>query len=268
MIDGQSASGLREALLELDRSGTLEDRLAQDPVGLVHRYLRPEDQEIAALCAAQLAYGRVTLFRPVLEKLFLQMDREGGPEAYVRNFDRREHGTALNDCEYRWTRGRDWGLFFTTLRRLLEKEGSLKKAFESAWQRHGRLDHALEAVVQSLRDGAEKAHGGSPLPRGTRYFLVAPSGGSACKRWMLFLRWMCRPADGVDLGLFEIPCSELLIPLDTHLHRIGRFLGLTTRKDTTWKTALALTTALRRLDSLLMWMHSEFVSNLVNHFTL
>ena len=176
------------------------------------------------------------------------MDSEGGPAVYVRNFDRSVQQGFLEGCSYRWTRGSDWGLFLTALQGLIQDEGNLKQAFERAWKAHESLEIALENIVQSLRRRAVEAHGGPDLPRGTRYFLVAPSGGSACKRWMLFLRGMCRPSDGVDLGLFEVPHSQLLIPLDTHVHRIGRFLGLTKRKDTTWKTAVALTKALRQLD--------------------
>ena len=65
---------------------------------------------------------------------------------------------------------------------------------------------------------------------------------------MLLLRWMARPADGVDLGLWPVPTSLLLVPLDTHIHKLGRNLGLTARRDLSWKTAEEITAGLRRFD--------------------
>ncbi|MCC6872784.1 MAG: DUF2400 family protein, partial [Sandaracinaceae bacterium] len=65
------------------------------------------------------------------------------------------------------------------------------------------------------------------------------------------LRWMIRPADGVDLGLWaELSPSILLIPVDTHVHRIAKNLGLTERNDASWRTAEEITASLRRLDPL------------------
>ncbi len=85
--------------------------------------------------------------------------------------------------------------------------------------------------------------------RGLRHLLPDPSGPGASKRWNLYLRWMVRGPDGVDLGLWGgVPASALVVPLDTHLHRVGRALGLTARRDASWRTAEELTASLRRID--------------------
>ena len=61
---------------------------------------------------------------------------------------------------------------------------------------------------------------------------------------------MVRGPDGVDFGLWrEIPRAALLVPLDTHVHRIGGFIGLTRRKDLSWRTAEDVTARLRLLDA-------------------
>lgn len=201
------------------------------------------------MCAAQIAYGRVDLFLPILDVLFGCMDESGGPRAFVME--------GLDDCEsrfwkrlsYRWTRGNDWKIFLQALRSFLRREGSLKKAFETRWESCESIEVTVSEVVESLRTEARRVIGTDELSRGTRYFLVSPSGGSACKRWMLYLRWMARPADGVDLGLFELPPSELVMPVDTHVLRIGQFLGLTKRKDASWKTAVDITKSLKSLDA-------------------
>ena len=79
--------------------------------------------------------------------------------------------------------------------------------------------------------------------------LPDPSGSSGCKRLLLYLRWMVRPDDGVDLGLWkQVSPSVLLIPLDTHIHRIARNLGLTNRSSPSWAAAEEITAALRAID--------------------
>jgi len=81
-----------------------------------------------------------------------------------------------------------------------------------------------------------------------RFLLPSPADGSACKRWNLYLRWMVR-VDGMDFGLWPaIPASALVIPADTHVHRVSRRLGLTARHSADWKAAAEITGRLARLD--------------------
>ena len=85
--------------------------------------------------------------------------------------------------------------------------------------------------------------------RGLDHLLPDPARGGSCKRLLLFLRWMARGPDGVDFGLWKLPTSRLVIPLDTHIARISRLLGLTTRNDLSWKTAADITASLALLDA-------------------
>jgi len=53
----------------------------------------------------------------------------------------------------------------------------------------------------------------------------------------------------VDLGAWPgVPRAALVIPLDTHVMRVARCLGLTRRADATWRTAEEITASLRRVD--------------------
>jgi uncharacterized protein (TIGR02757 family) len=88
-----------------------------------------------------------------------------------------------------------------------------------------------------------------PPGSGIRYLLVRPADGSACKRLNLFLRWVVRPDDGLDLGVWpEVSTRGLIVPLDTHSSRVARALGFTRRATTDWRTAEEVTAALRRYD--------------------
>lgn len=215
------------------------ERLQRDPVRYVHRYSDPQDQELAGLIAASMAFGRVDLFFPVLDRIFDWLDTQGGPRVAVDALDPDAAHAALDDLIYRWIRGPDVVALLAALQGTLAEHGSL-----GALAGQGSRD-TLERLVQTVR-----GHAPQPWTRGFRYLLTPPSGGSACKRMNLFLRWMVRPPrEGVDVGIWSSPgVHTLLIPVDTHVLRISRFLGLTTRSDTSWKTAVAITDALRAAD--------------------
>jgi len=232
----------------------LRARLAADPVAFPRRYTDRRDQEVAGLLAACLAYGRVDLFTAVLDELFALLDARGGPGAFVAAFEP-DAARALESVRYRFNTGVDFVLLFAALRRVYASVDTLETlvlpvtdAVEPGLIRLvARL--RLEVLAAAPACGVE-AGGFKDLPRGLRYLLPSPASGSACKRWNLFLRWMVRPRrEGVDLGIWtRIPTRALVVPLDTHVLRIARFIGLTARRDGSWRTALEVTAALRRLD--------------------
>ena len=206
------------------------------------------------MVAGTLAYGRVAAFRPILEHVFSVADQSGGPAQWARNFDPERDSEALLPLIYRWNRGIDWVLLISGLRELYQRVDSLEVLLQGT-ELPDALDHLVskiqDAVVrQSSRCGV-RATSFRELPRGLRYFLPRPSGGSATKRWWMILRWLVRrPTHGVDLGIWQSRTpSELIIPLDTHVLRISRFLGLTARKDGSLRTAREVTTSLTQYDS-------------------
>lgn len=245
---------LRTSLEALTAATDPASRLAADPLGFVHRYTRADDQEVAAVFAAGLAYGRVASFRPVIGAVLDQADRKGGPRRWLAALDA-DDDLVLGALNHRWTRGPDLARLARVLARVLTEHGRLGDIAAAADDRASpTLAPAIEAVVQTLRAAAE-AESGRPfaaLPRGFRYLLPAPSGGSACKRWCMFLRWMVRRpgsgAAGVDLGLWDLDPARLVMPLDTHVRRLAWFTGLTDRRDASWRTAVEVTRSLARLD--------------------
>ena len=245
---------LKDHLEEVYRSVDTEARRAADPVYFPRRYSDSRDIEVAGILAAVMAYGRVTLFGAVLRDLFEILDAGGGPRAYVDRFEPAE-ASELLPIKYRFNTGVDFLLLFSALRRVYAEIDSLEDLMHPV---SDTVEPGLIRIVDRLRSEAVAASATCgveaatfrALPRGFQYFLPSPETGSACKRWNMFLRWMVRPArEGIDLGIWKsVPPRALVVPLDTHVLRIARFIGLTSRKDGSWRTAMDVTRALRELD--------------------
>ncbi len=225
--------------------------LQRDPLSFVHRYQSKNDQEVAAVFASALAYGKVTLFFPVIDALLAEANRWGGPYRWVQQFNR-AHAQRISTIYYRLNKAPDFALLAVALQSILKEESTLEAAFRQGYQPSDpSLDPALSSFIDRLRQAAEENadrldyHG--PLPRGFLHLLPSPKTGSACKRWNLFLRWMVRK-EFPDLGLWSFPTEKLTIPLDTHVHQISILLGLCTRKSANNRSAKEITNALRKLD--------------------
>ncbi len=229
---------------------------ATDPVHIVRRYGAPDDREVVGFCAAGLAFGRVASVLASIDALLTVMGPS--PAAFVRRFDPAADGRRLRPLGHRWIRGRDLVALVLVLQRMLRESGSIEQFFiagdEPATPDVGpALDRfsarALETDL-SPAYGARRAR--PPGPAATRpgvcYFFPRPSGGSACKRLNLFLRWMVR-TDAIDLGVWSrVSAARLIVPLDTHVIRLGRCLRLTRYATPGWKMAVEITAALRAID--------------------
>jgi uncharacterized protein (TIGR02757 family) len=235
------------ALEDLLRRTDAAARVQGDPVELVHAYSDPIDVEVAGLLCAALAYGRVDLFKPRLAALLRALGPS--PGATARDAAPSELLRRCADFAYRMTGPRDVACLLHGAGRIARAHGSLGAFFAARWRASGSLRIALGDFVDELCAADFTALLGQRGPtRRLKHLLPHPARGSACKRLNLFLRWMVRGPDGVDFGLWDVPRSALVVPLDTHVHRIGRFIGLTRRKDLSWRTAEEVTRRLRALD--------------------
>jgi uncharacterized protein (TIGR02757 family) len=235
---------------ELDRlyhDYNREDSVA-DPVHLVRPYADPADREVAGFCAAALAFGRVSSVIASIRTLLAIMGPR--PAAYVLAFEPRAAHPELRAMVHRWTRGVDLAALIWILRQILEQTGSIERFFVDG------LDEGASDVGPALDRFSSRAlgldlgavYGRLPARPGVCYFFPRPSAGSACKRLNLYLRWMAR-RDAVDLGVWRtLPPAKLVVPLDTHVIRLSRCLGLTRYTSPGWKMAADITASLRRLD--------------------
>jgi len=219
-----------------------------DPVQIVRRFERPEDVEIVAFCAAGLAFGRVQSVLNSIEGLLAVMGPS--PSAFVRAFTPARDRQALDHLVHRWTRGVDLAALVWLLRQMIDAHGSIEGFFAAGADPGAEtVEGALDSFSQRACALNLKAVYGRSRPRpGVNYFFARPSSGGACKRLNLFLRWMVR-RDQVDLGIWtRVRPAQLIVPLDTHVIRVGRCLRLTRYSSPGWRMAADITRALRELD--------------------
>jgi uncharacterized protein (TIGR02757 family) len=221
---------------------------ATDPVHIVRRYQAREDREVVGFCAAALAFGRVASVLNSIESLLTVMGPH--PAAFVRSFDPARYGQRLHPLVHRWIRGKDLVALLIILQRMLRESGSIE-AFFVAGDDPASPDvgPALDSFsTRALATDLRPAYGRTPKRAGVCYFFPRPSAGSACKRLNLFLRWMVR-RDEIDLGVWtDVSASRLIVPLDTHVIRLGRCLRLTRYVSPGWKMAADITASLREID--------------------
>ena len=221
---------------------------ATDPVHLVRPFARPDDREIAGFCAAALAFGRVQSVINSIGTLFAIMGPR--PAQFVREFDPQAPHPELRQMVHRWTRGVDLVALLWILRQMLEQKGSVEGFFlEGLSDDHEDVGAALDSFsTRALALDLRRAYGRVPARAGVCYFFPRPSAGSACKRLNLFLRWRVR-SDEIDLGVWtRVPPAKLIVPLDTHVIRLGQCLRLTKYSSAGWKMAADITATLRALD--------------------
>jgi len=238
-------------ILDTLYAGRSREHLANDPLSFCHRYRNPEDQEVVGLIAAAFAYGNVKIILRNMEKVFAVMG--DAPRRFVDAFDPADGLRLFSGFKHRFNDHRDLCALLLAIRTMVEEADTIGDYFL------GCHDAAAADITPSLVEFSaavlamdfSPVFGSSAPPPGSSFpFLFpSPASGSACKRLCMWLRWMVRPADGIDLGLWHgISPAKLVIPVDAHIQRIGRYLGLTSRKQADWRMAREITAALRRLD--------------------
>lgn len=212
--------------------------LRTDPVGVVHEARTRSDQEVLGLIAASLSLGRVASIRARLRDLVERLD--GAPADCCASEGPDRLARRLRGFHHRFYAPSDLVILCTNAGRVLARHGDL----QSAWPTGVPFEVAADAFAVVMSSPVAGHRPVSRLP-----LVVSPRGGSPCKRLAMYLRWMVRPADGVDLGLWtRVTPSELVVPLDVHLFRIARLLGLTRRRTANWSAAREVTASLARLD--------------------
>jgi len=208
-----------------------------DPLEFVYHYSRPEDREVAGLVASSLAYGRVG---QILKSTGLVLEKMGpSPCRFLKSATFGTVKKAFWSFKHRFTTGEELVVLLMGAKGVIERYGSLYACFLAGFnEKDETVLPALIFFVRQLRSVSKGCHNS---------LLALPEKGSACKKLNLFLRWMVRE-DRVDPGGWRrVSPSKLIVPLDTHMHRISMALKLTSRQNADMRTAMEVTHAFREI---------------------
>ncbi len=213
--------------------------VSPDPLQFVYEYDEPNEQEIVGLIASSLAYGRV---RQILKSISIILERAENPLKFIINSCDDKIVDTFVDFKHRFTDGKEISGLLLGIKRVIREYGSLEKCFSEGFaSNRSDISNIVEAQKRFIGEL-------SYYFKGARNSLLPKAESkSANKRINLFLRWMIR-CDDVDLGVWKsISADKLIVPLDTHMHKIGLMLGLTGRKQTDMRTAIEITESFREI---------------------
>ena len=229
---------MRELLERLHDRYNNESFIEADPISVPHSFTRPVDREIAGFLAATIAWGNRRAIVQSAHRMMRYMDN--APEDFVRNATEADM-EYLRTYVHRTFNGVDFQDFVRGLRHIITKWGSVGNYFETRYEEHGDLRPVFSDFRRDFFAAQHDPH--------CEKHLSSIDKGAACKRLCMYLRWFVRHDDrGVDFGMWRrIPMSALYMPLDIHTGRMGRILGLLSRKQSDWKAVEELTASLREL---------------------
>ena len=214
-----------------------KDFIKDDPVQFIHRYSDVKDVEIAGFIASMYAYGKREVFIEKLNYIFNLMQNK--PLDYVKSFDCK---TNICGCDYRFSKDCDFIQIIKILNKLYNENESIKSLFEDNY--NGDVWLMLQGVTDYFYNNVDM-----DVTKGFYHMLPNPAKKSAMKRMNMLLRWFVRKS-AVDIGIWDfVSTSELLIPLDTHVAKISRKLGLLKRNDNGYESVIEITNNLKKFDS-------------------
>ncbi len=226
------------ALLELKyQQYNQRSFITQDPIAIPHGFSKQADIEIAGFFAATFAWGNRTTILSKSRALLALMDE--APHQFITQHQPKDLKKLLG-FKHRTFQDTDLLYFIHFLRHHFQQYGSLEAAFSKEKTNMELRLNGFHDYFFSMPDA----------PTRTRKHVASPRRGSTCKRLNMFLRWMVRKdKKGVDFGIWKnIKSAELICPIDVHVLRVARKLGLIKRKQTDWQTAIELTESLKQFD--------------------
>ena len=232
---------LKKLLDEKVAEYNCKDFIKDDPIALPKRFSKNQDIEIIGFWTAMLSWGRRVQIIKSGEKLLDLMGN--APHDFILNHKETDRKAFL-DFKHRTFQSDDCIYFLDWLQWYYRNNNSLEDAFSNHLKKEdihvGPALVGFHNLFFSLPDA----------PNRTKKHIATPERKSSCKRLNMFLRWMVRKDDkGVDFGIWsKIKTSQLLIPLDVHVERIARNLGLLQREQRDWQAVLELTENLRKFD--------------------
>ena len=215
--------------------------IKNDPISIPRLFSKKQDIEIAGFFAAIFSWGNRTTIINKSRELLQLMDN--APYDFCMNAGK-ERLNKLLGFKHRTFNATDLLYFIDFLKFHYKKHESLETAF-TLWMKPGdtTIENGLSGFYHYFFSLPE-------VPQRTKKHIASPEKNSSCKRLNMFLRWMVRSDNkGVDLGIWKsVSPSQLICPVDVHVARVAKQLGLLQRRQTDWQAAIELTAYLRILD--------------------
>jgi uncharacterized protein (TIGR02757 family) len=207
-----------------------------DPINTLYAFKGELNIEIAGLIASSLAYGNVKQILKSLNMVFSSMG--ASPEAFLRKTRKTEIVKSFSNFKHRFTTAKEFSDFLINIKKSIESYGSIENMFLRHFKKdEDNLSNSIYSFIKEFSACLK-----------TPTLIPSPEKKSSFKRFNLFLRWMIRK-DEIDLGIWKkIPASKLIIPVDTHILAVSQKLGITSRKDSSMKTALEITDFFKKIN--------------------
>lgn len=218
------------------------DFIKDDPIQFIHKGKSKEDCELLGFIASLFAYGNRKMFIKKLDDIFNKT--QGDVCGFIKNGD----FSSLKGIEYRFSKENDIIPIFEILSKLYRESRGLEELFEYGMNTTpSQPSPSGEGVLCSIKTVVDYFYARAPKTVGAGFYHMIPNphNGGAMKRMNMFLRWMVRKSC-VDIGLWKfMQPKDLLIPLDVHVARVSRNMGLLNRKSNDMKAVLELMEPLR-----------------------
>ena len=238
MIFKYQEAALKNELEKIYLKYNYKEYVHPDPLEFLYDYDNVADREIVGLIASSLAYGRVSQILKSVSKILKVLGPS--PREYLMDSSFNKEARIFIDFKHRFTTGHEVLCLLLKIREILKIYGSLNYCFLDGYnQNDATIIPALLNFIKTLD---------SPSQGDCCSLVPSYMGNSAFKRLNLFLSWMVRK-DRVDPGDWKnILPLKLIVPLDTHMHRISRKLGFTTRKQADLKAAIEISESFRKIN--------------------
>ncbi|MBD8349650.1 TIGR02757 family protein [Dysgonomonas sp. HGC4] len=226
----------------LDQKVLLYNRpqfIENDPICIPHAYCKCEDIEIMGFFAAIFAWGQRPTIIKKCKELSQRMDN--APYEFITQHKDNDLKQLLG-FKHRTFNDTDLLYCIDFFKRHYSKYATLESAF---------FPNEGMTVELGLNHFQEYFFNAPDAPSRTRKHIPNPTRKSACKRLNMYLRWMVRNDEqGVDFGLWKtIQPKDLICPLDLHVERTAKKIGILSRDKPDWAAAIELTDNLRLFDA-------------------
>ena len=222
--------------------------IEKDPICIPHLFTKQQDIEIAGFFAAIFAWGNRTTIINKSKELLERMDN--APFAFCTQHQDKDLKKLLGFA-HRTFNDTDLLYCIEFFKQHYSKNESLATAFfTSSISKNNTNQNKEDTIAQALTHFQDYFFSLADAPSRTKKHIASPLSGSTCKRLNMFLRWMVRKdKQGVDFGIWNsVSPAALIMPIDVHVARVSRVLGILQRPQTDWQAAIELTNYCRTLD--------------------